>query len=269
MSTPTTPPHPLLMQPTLCTLPACLITAHKNCLETGFYLGNKSVQKNIHWVWDGHANCLAIKPTGSGDDGSSKYATPPPEGTVDIAPLCAIVQISASDFWLTADAGYHKNSKIWKSLADVKASCATEQPDIPPVQDYSKTALENVTYFQNAIATPGYGESKGFLLHGGKHFKVCHTLFEPCSANSESDNSYSETVADDPEGALVELYFALSHWAIAKKKGSIAANVYGGEIIMIQVLAPPHSTVAGTPRKQKLSLFIDPSTSPNKKFHQN
>ncbi|KAI6139058.1 hypothetical protein BKA82DRAFT_26472 [Pisolithus tinctorius] len=167
MSTPTTPPCPLLTQPTLCTLPVHLIAAHKNCLETSFYLGDKSVRKNIHWVQDGCANHLAIKPTGSSDDGSSKYATPPPEGTVDIAPLYA---------------GYHKNSKIWKSLADVK------------------TALENVTYFQSAIATPGYGESKGFLLCGGEHFKVCHTLFEPHSANSESDNGYSETVADDPEG---------------------------------------------------------------------
>ena len=68
------------------------------------------------------------------------------------------------------------------------------------------------------------------------------------------------------EGALVELYFALSHWAIGDRKGNTGNDVYAADIVMIHVLAPPCSTVVTTPRKCKVAdLFVDPSSSPNKK----
>jgi hypothetical protein len=69
------------------------------------------------------------------------------------------------------------------------------------------------------------------------------------------------------KGALVELYFNLSHWSMAAKKGtgSQGNDVFAADIQMIHVISPPRSTVGGTPRKRKISLYVDPAASPNKK----
>ena len=70
------------------------------------------------------------------------------------------------------------------------------------------------------------------------------------------------------DGALVELYFTLSHWAIGERNGSPGNDVYTADIVIIRVLAAPHSTVASTPRKWKVAeLFVDPNSSPTKKAH--
>ena len=61
------------------------------------------------------------------------------------------------------------------------------------------------------------------------------------------------------ENALVELHFMLSHWAIAGKKGQPESDVFIADVHLIQLIAPPHSSVAGTLRKHKISLYIDPS----------
>ena len=70
-------------------------------------------------------------------------------------PICAVVQISHHDFWLTADVGYHGPSKIWKDFSDVKGSCANEQPDVMPFKDDFPTVVENLHWLQDKIATPG------------------------------------------------------------------------------------------------------------------
>ena len=111
---------PTLMQPSLCTLPSQLVGMRKNLINTGFYLGDKSILNNVRWVRDGRANCLVVVAAAATaakngdpdsesrmDSASQKYPSPPPDDSEDIelAPLSAIVQICDQDFWLTSDAG--------------------------------------------------------------------------------------------------------------------------------------------------------------------
>jgi len=174
-----------VLQPSLPTLPSRLIAARKNMVNTGFYLGDSAFRNNVTWARDGRANRLIVKAGGDKiQDGprvdTSKYPSPPCE-EIDPAPLCAVVKVSHRDFWLTADAGYCGPSQIWKDLAEVKASCANEQPDVMPFKDDFPTVIENLHWLQDNIATPGYPGKKGLFLPGneaGVRFKVCHKLFE-------------------------------------------------------------------------------------------
>ena len=92
-----------------------LVGMHKNLMDTGFYLGDKSVLKNVCWVQDGHANCLVVEAVTTtirnGDPDSEsktnsplwKYPSPLPNDSedVELMPLSAIVWICDQDFWLT------------------------------------------------------------------------------------------------------------------------------------------------------------------------
>ena len=174
-------------QPTLCTLPSQLVAMWKNLVDSGFYLGDKSVMDNVHWVRDGCADCLAVKlaTTTDGDgadaDGAQKYPFPQPEDGFDLAPLCAIVQICSQDFWLASDAGYCKPSQVWWDLASIKPSCTVEEPNMQPMRGDFKNVIGNIYQLQEKISTPGYLPGKGFLLGGGisgEHIKVRHALFK-------------------------------------------------------------------------------------------
>ncbi|KAF9236936.1 hypothetical protein BU15DRAFT_63552 [Melanogaster broomeanus] len=74
------------------------------------------------------------------------------------------------------------------------------------------------------------------------------------------------------ENALVELHFNLSHGSITGKNGQLGNDVFTADDHLIRVIAPPRSSVTGTPstpRKCKISLYINPSeSSPTaKKIH--
>ena len=67
------------------------------------------------------------------------------------------------------------------------------------------------------------------------------------------------------EGALVELYFGLSHLSIARKRGEPGGNdVYTADIVIIHVLAMPNTIVAGMPRKQKHHQICQTPLTPDK-----
>ena len=106
---------PTETQPSLCTMPARLVGMRKNLMDAGFYLGDKSVLKNVHWVRDSHANRLAVEAATTTvtdsesrtDSALQKYPSPPPDDSegIELAPLSAIVWICDQDFWLTSNAG--------------------------------------------------------------------------------------------------------------------------------------------------------------------
>lgn len=183
------PTNPKVPQPTLCTLPSRLIAARKNLIKTGLYLGEGSIHDNVHWVRQGRADRLAVKPlaatptcsdSGKSSDDSSKYPSPPPDEPPELASLCAIAHISNQDFWLTSDAGYRGPSSVWGDLARVKPSCTLEEPDMQPVRGDFKAVMDNLRKLQDAVATSGFSpESRKGLLqggNGGQRFKVKHVL---------------------------------------------------------------------------------------------
>ncbi|KAG6380344.1 hypothetical protein JVT61DRAFT_8455 [Boletus reticuloceps] len=321
-------------------LPASLLALRKNLVDTGLYLGDKSVLDNVHWIRDGRADRLAVKPasvtsessTNSGSRGSSS----PPDKSPELAPLSAIVHISELDFWLTSDSGYLKPSKIWRELANVKPSCTAEQPDPQPVREDFKTVIKHLREIQSTISKPEFQPGKGFLLGGGisgQRIKVRHTLFEPLGSEAEGDHesadeqeakdggaeaesqavnsdasdfaienwplTHEETRAELEElqathrvvpipayniqgnlikpnayqrslqNALVELHFYLNHWSIAGKQGNPGNDVFTADIHLIRVIAPPRSSAVVTPRKRKISLFVDPASTPTKRLRRN
>ncbi|KAI6037404.1 hypothetical protein BKA83DRAFT_9650 [Pisolithus microcarpus] len=67
------------------------------------------------------------------------------------------------------------------------------------------------------------------------------------------------------QGALVELYFNMMHWAIAGKGGTQGNDVFTAEIQMICIIKPPCQTAM--PSKCKVSLYIHPDSNCNKKLH--
>ena len=173
------------------TIPEQLLNTRKNLVKSKFYLGHKSVFDNVHWVRDGRAHRLAVKPTAviehdHNSDSPQTYPSPPPDGDFNMAHLSAIVQIDNNDFWLTSDAGYRKPSAIWPGLASVKPSCAATEPHVQPVKDDFKTVVENLRQLQSLTSTPGYQQGKGLLLPTAVHgprFKVRHTLFDVSTTN--------------------------------------------------------------------------------------
>ncbi|KAI6040515.1 hypothetical protein EDC04DRAFT_2894047 [Pisolithus marmoratus] len=107
----------------------------------------------------------------------------------------------------------------------------------PTFHDVAASALDAIKDTHQVLPLPAYGMD-GKLIEPQMY--CCHL-----------------------QGALVELYFALSHWAIGKRCGSPGNDVYAADIVMICVLALPCSTTAGTPKKWKVAnLYVDPSSSP-------
>ncbi|KIJ13523.1 hypothetical protein PAXINDRAFT_156471 [Paxillus involutus ATCC 200175] len=234
----TTKVHAPTLQPTLCTLPSWLIAARKNLMDTGFYLADNSVHDNVHWVRDGRADRLAVKPAipvddvnGKADDSSAKYTSPPPD-KIELAKLCAIVHISNHNFWLTADAGYRKPTSVWRELAAVKPSCTVEEPDMQPVRGDFKPTIDNLRKLQDLIATPGFTARKGFMLSGGisgQQLKVRHVLFEPlgngelesCQGYEPEDSDGSTDAAEEAPGGSTEddnnelAVFSIENWPTA------------------------------------------------------
>ncbi|KAH9943785.1 hypothetical protein B0H21DRAFT_709832 [Amylocystis lapponica] len=61
-------------------------------------------------------------------------------------------------------------------------------------------------------------------------------------------------------GALIEVHFSLTHWAIpGRGEGALGSDVFSADIGKIQVLAPPQPTLV-TPRKHRIAA-MDPEDS--------
>ena len=153
---------------------ARLVEAHQDLSRSKFYLGKADVLDEVEWVREGRANRLVVK------------ADKDIEKALEMARLSAIVKIDRDDFWLTSDAGYQKPSVVWKSLAEVKPSCAMTMPDVQPAKmDYSRV-VANLHNLQERIMTPGYQMGKGFFLSARgdvQRFKLRHILFEVRRSN--------------------------------------------------------------------------------------
>ena len=153
---------------------ARLVEAHQVLSTSKFYLGKPDVLDHVEWVREGRANRLVVK--------VEKNI----EKALEMARLCTIVKINRDDFWLTSDAGYQKPLVVWKSLAEVKPSCAMTMPDVQPVKmDYSRV-VANLHNLQGRITTPGYQMGKGFFLSARgdvQRFKLRHILFEVRRSN--------------------------------------------------------------------------------------
>jgi hypothetical protein len=166
------------------------MSACRNLLDTGFYLGTNTFRDNVRWVRDGRANRLAVdiaQPlaedhTGTIGEGATRYSSPSAEAELILAPLCAIVQISSSDYWLTADCGYCGPSVTMPSLANVKPSCMGEWPDVEPFRAEFTTVMENLQWLQAQTATLNLTARCGlFPITGAEpRFNVRHVLFKVC-----------------------------------------------------------------------------------------
>jgi len=151
-------------------------------VKTGLYLGDMSFRDSVHWVRDGHADRLVTKPAEPQDNtGKCPPSPPPDDGSFDLAPISAVVQIDNNDYWLTADANYRGPSEIWPDFAIIKPSCVVQMPDVAPFTGDWANVTDNLRWLQDKIATPKFTAKQGLFTTAGScgpRFKMRHVLFE-------------------------------------------------------------------------------------------
>ena len=154
-----------------------------DCLvETGLYLGDMSFQDNVHWVRDGRADRLAIKPAEPQGKVGQRLPSPPlDDAPFNLAPISAVVQIDNNDYWLTVDANYRAPTEICPDYALIKPSCTVHMPDVTPFTADWVNVVDNLRWVQDSIATPKFTMKQGFFIPAGgcgPQFKLRHILFE-------------------------------------------------------------------------------------------
>lgn len=187
-SSPTSPSKPRL------TLPQRLQAIRDRLVESGVYLGHRSLRDNVAWLKDGKSNKLVVKssipsPAELADAADSSLATPPPTPEPELATVAAVVLISDSDFYMVSDAGYRGPGKFDTKFADVKATCTGGKPDIEPfVSDFSEV-VENARWLMNGTATANFTQKQGFFVgtNNDPKIKVRHVLFEPVRMHFQSN----------------------------------------------------------------------------------
>lgn len=169
------------------TLPQRLQAIRERLIESGFYLGHRSLRDNVAWVKVGKSNKLAVKlsiPSAAelAAAADSGLATPPastPEP--ELATIAAVALISDSDFYMVSDAGYRGPGKFDTKFADIKPTCTGGKPDIEPfAADFGEVA-ENARWLMAETATANFTQKQGFFVgtNAVPKIKVRHVLFEP------------------------------------------------------------------------------------------
>lgn len=166
------------------TFPA-IARSRQQLLESGFYLADDDVIKNVEWVRQGRSHYLATLQ----EDASENSHTTPHE----LADLSAIVYIDSHNFYLTADGGYRKGMGIYQHLHEVKPSCTVTAPPMDPVKNDFSSVTNNLRILMQKVGTPGYEKGKGFLYHENSsptptHFKIRHCLFEPLTNENKGQS---------------------------------------------------------------------------------
>lgn len=155
-----------------------LLDARQRLLNTGLYLAHPTIRDKVEWIRDGKGHKLVVKNTKPVDDDAENL--PPPE----MAMVSLIAVISTNDFWMSSDAGWKGPTAFTKTLADAKASCTGEKPNVDTFGDDFVTAITNLQWFQDQIATHGFTVKKGALIGqpgaipDTYKVKIRHSLFE-------------------------------------------------------------------------------------------
>ncbi|KAI6008577.1 hypothetical protein EDC04DRAFT_2907011 [Pisolithus marmoratus] len=259
----------------------CMLEAHKRLMNSGLYLGDPSIAVDLQWVHDGCEDVLVHVPHGTSPNGSQQ-CSPVNNDAPQPAVLCAIVHIDRNDFWLMADGGYVGLNAIWKEILDMKPSCALHEPGFSSGKSFFSTDIHGLSHFKlchrlfetiNAaidgddvpMAAPPATDPFSFELwpltkernHGELlALKSTHHILPLPAYDMLGDLIKPSAYRCSLQGAIIEIHFTLSHWAIASTKH----DVYGGFIHLIHLLMPLLSYTAC--KKCKLPLHLDTVDSP-------
>ncbi|KIK14161.1 hypothetical protein PISMIDRAFT_117515 [Pisolithus microcarpus 441] len=251
-------------------------------LNSGFYLADGDILKNVEWIRQGRSHYLAAVEENSDQNSLS--------ATHQLAELSAIVFIDSKNYWLTSDGGYRKGVGMWNHLYDVKPSCTISELPMHPAKADFCSAMKNLRILMQKIGTPGYEKGKGFVFYDNSspsptRFKIRHCLFEvhgddflpqnirltqegtrdelfdlqkthrmvPLQARGEDGYILSPAAyRSHLENTVVELQFNLWHWPIAPRSGSSGKDSFTADIVQIRVLVPPPPPVSNSPAKRKI-----------------
>ncbi|KAG2095412.1 hypothetical protein BD769DRAFT_1678335 [Suillus cothurnatus] len=191
-------------------MPARLLQIQERLLGSGLYIGDHMVRENVQWSRIGKANRLIVKPNFDALD----HASPSPESGPEMAVLSSVVQISSSDYYLTADGGYRGASSFLPEFASVKPSCTNERPDIEPFKTDFNVVKDNIKWLQDVATTDGFVLKRGLVppYTDNFRFKVRHVLFEPlqcgeASTDDAEDGEENSDKVDDLDGI-----FLIKNW---------------------------------------------------------
>ena len=164
--------------------PTRLVRVRQRLVDTGFYLGNScDFQTNVHWVRDGRADRLAVKPieTKRTDSPGTPLPSPPPDDSFELATISAVIQIDSNDYWLTSDANYRAPTELCPDFATIKPSCVGHMPDVAPFTLDWANVVDNLSVLQDLAVTPKFTLKQGLFARTGPcgpQLKMRHVLFE-------------------------------------------------------------------------------------------
>ncbi|KAI6041949.1 hypothetical protein EDC04DRAFT_2892453 [Pisolithus marmoratus] len=262
-----------------------VISARNRLVSSGLYLGDSAIATRLEWVRQDRGHVLSYIPhevshanaptapagsvdtgTAEGDGSAESDLSPPPSAAV----LSAIVRIDRDDFWLTSDGGYRGPNTFWREILDVKPSCTVSEPGLEPVNldfvslesgvvdsdDIPGSATSSTDSFSFELWPLTKEKYRGELLA----LKSTHRILPLPAYDLTGDLIRPSAYRRCLQGALVEVHFTLSHWPIA----SLKRDVYGAQIQLIRLLAPPVVTPT-TGKKRRIPLHLDADETPSKK----
>jgi len=150
-----------------------LFSTRERLVDTGLYLGHMSLWDSVHWVRDGRADRLAIKPAEPSDVGKCLPSPPDDDSSFDLAPILAVVHIDSNDYWLTADVNYRGPSEIWPDYANIKPSCVCQMPDIPPFTADWANVTDNLHWLQDQVAIERWWSAQGRSSLKRREKEIC------------------------------------------------------------------------------------------------
>ncbi|KAG2132277.1 uncharacterized protein EDB93DRAFT_1255256 [Suillus bovinus] len=163
----------------------------------------------VGWSRIGKANWLIVKP----DLYALDHASPSPESGPEMVVLSSVVQISSSDYYLTADGGYRGASSFSPEFATVKPSCTNEQPDIAPFKTDFNVVKDNIKWLQDVAITDGFVLKCGLVppYTDNFRFKVYHVLFKPLQCSEASTDNAEDRESSDKVDDLDGI-FLIGNW---------------------------------------------------------
>jgi hypothetical protein len=135
-----------------------IINARAQLLTSGFYLGSPKIRENVEWVRDGTARRLCEKTPDLEDPDQ-------PPTSHELATISTVVTISPDNFWLRPENNWKGPSQYNPTLADVKATCIGNKPNMELFQDNFEETIQNIEWLQNESAVVSFKDKCSIIVN--------------------------------------------------------------------------------------------------------
>lgn len=223
------------------------------------YLGgphSAAMRSLVKWKQEGQGNMLV--------NASPYYITGVKEPRPAI--LSAVLQISFDNFQFPQDSSWDSSSAFTSSQDQFIPFFTGQMPKSDIFKKDFYITIDNLTWFQDLIMTPGVKERRGLILGEEQGSGQEHIVFHNKSlvkthrvdpiavydvhGDIIAPNEYHKQL----QNALVTIRFTLKHWTIGDAK--TASDVYTADLQQLSVIEPPPPTVS---QKKRVVHAVHPN----------